>query len=262
MPLPHCLAPLAIVLCTAAEPTPQQLQFFENRVRPILVENCQQCHGTKKQWAGLRVDGRAALLTGGDAGPAIVPGKPDESLLIHAVKQLDDAPAMPPKGRLTERQVADLAEWIRQGAPFPDDVAAKNNIRDPNHWSFQPIRPSAPPPSTDSDWIVNAVDSYILPRLESAGLTPAPPADARTLLRRVTFNLTGLPPTPAEIDDYLADRRPDAYERLVDRLLSSPAYGERWARHWLDVARYADSNGLDENVAHGNAWKYRDYVVD
>jgi cytochrome c553 len=248
----------------AAEPsaTAEQLRFFESAVRPLLVEHCLKCHGPEKQWANLRVDSRAALLQGGDSGPAIVPGKPDESRLLRAVQQVDESLKMPPEGeKLTARQIADLARWIAWGAPFPPSEAPRARDRNPAHWSFQPPVKGAIPAVRQADWPANPVDQFILAKLESAGLSPAPRADRRTLIRRVTFDLWGLPPTPEEVAEFLDDSRPEAYERLIDRLLASPAYGERWGRHWLDVARYADSNGLDENVAHGNAWRYRDYVV-
>jgi Protein of unknown function (DUF1549)/Protein of unknown function (DUF1553)/Planctomycete cytochrome C len=242
-------------------PTAEQVRFFETRVRPVLVEHCDKCHGAKKQWAGLRLDSRAALLRGGDSGGAIVPGKPQESLLIRAVKHEDEDLKMPEDGKLADRQIADLVLWVEMGAPFPEAAGSGARPRDPAHWAFQPPRERTPPAVADAEWIRTPVDNFILSKLEEAGLSPAPAADRRTLIRRVTFDLTGLPPTPAEIDAFLQDEREDAYARLIDRLLESPAYGERWGRHWLDVARYADSNGLDENVAHGNAYRYRDYVV-
>ncbi len=242
-------------------PTAEQLKFFETNVRPVLVEHCQKCHGEKKQWAGLRLDSRAALLRGGDSGAAIAPGKPDESLLIRAVRHEDENLKMPENSKLAERQIADLVRWVEMGAPFPDALPGATRSRDPNHWAFQPPADVALPGVKNGEWINSPIDQFVLAKLEAAGLTPAAKADKRTLIRRVTFDLTGLPPTPAEVDAFIANERPDAYALLVDRLLSSPAYGERWGRHWLDVARYADSNGLDENVAHGNAWRYRDYVV-
>lgn len=246
----------------AGPPTPEQVRFFETSIRPVLVEHCVKCHGAEKQWAKLRVDSRAALVQGGDSGPAIVPGQPEESRLIRAVRQIDDDLKMPPEGKLTERQVADLARWIEIGAPYPAAASAAGpRRRDPQHWAFQPPEPPTIPPVQQADWTRTPIDHFILQKLEAAGALPAAAADKRTLIRRVTFDLIGLPPTPEEIEAFLADEQPDAYERLVDRLLGSPAYGERWGRHWLDVARYADSNGLDENVAHGNAWRYRDYVV-
>jgi hypothetical protein len=169
---------------------------------------------------------------------------------------------MPPESKLAERQIADLTRWIEMGAPFPEtEQVAATRHRDPNHWSFQPPTEQPLPDVKNIAWPRSPIDRFILARQEAAGIVPAPAADGRALLRRLTFDLVGLPPTSDEIDAFLVDRRPDALERLVDRLLASPAYGERWGRHWLDVARYADSNGLDENVAHGNAWRYRDYVV-
>jgi mono/diheme cytochrome c family protein len=244
-----------------AAPTAEQLRFFETSIRPLLVENCHKCHGPKKQWASLRLDSRAAMLRGGDSGPAIVPGKPDESRLILAVRQVDEDLKMPEDGKLTDRQIADLARWVEMGAPYPAAAEEGTPKRDPNHWAFQPPADPPVPAVKNAAWATSPIDHFVLARLEAAGCAPAPPADKPTLIRRVTFDLVGLPPTPAEIEAFLADEQPDAFARLVDRLLASPAYGERWGRHWLDVARYADSNGLDENVAHGNAWRYRDYVV-
>ena len=242
-------------------PTAEQTRFFETSIRPLLVEKCFKCHGEKKQWGGLRLDSRESLLRGGESGAAIVPGKPDTSLLISAIRQTDDDLRMPQDDKLTERQIAELVRWVEMGAPFPMKVGAAERTRDPNHWAFQP--PAEPPVPTvvNSAWPQSALDQFILAKLEAAGLSPSPQADRRTLIRRVTFDVIGLPPTSEEIDAFLADESPDAFARVVDRLLASPEYGERWGRHWLDVARYADSNGFDENIAHGNAWRYRDYVV-
>ena len=245
-----------------AEPTTEQVQFFETSIRPLLVEKCHKCHGAEKQWGMLRLDSREALLRGGDTGPAIVPGKPEESLLIRAINHADDSLKMPPKEKLSDKQIADVTRWVKLGAPFPAAMASKSKpIRDPNHWAFQPPVDLAVPQTANTTWSRGSLDQFILAKLETAQLVPTAGADKRTLIRRVTFDLTGLPPTPEEIADFLANDRPDAFARLIDRLLASPVYGERWGRHWLDVARYADSNGLDENVAHGNAWRYRDYVV-
>lgn len=260
-------ASLVCLLLSAGEPAPprpaaaEQVRFFETSIRPLMVEHCLRCHGEKKQWAGLRLDSREALLRGGDTGAAIVPGKPEESLLIRAVRHVDEDLKMPKEGKLSDRQIADLVRWVELGAPFPDADKKGARSRDPNHWAFQPPAEHAVPAVQNNTWPTSELDRFILAKLEAAGVTPAVPADKRTLIRRVTFDLTGLPPTPTEIDTFLADGNADAYARLVDRLLDSPAYGERWGRHWLDVARYADSNGLDENIAHGNAWRYRDYVV-
>ncbi len=244
-----------------APPTAEQLRFFETRVRPLLVEHCQKCHGSKKQWAGLRLDSREALLRGGDSGAAIVPGEPAKSLLIRAVRHEDEKLKMPEDGKLSDRQIADLVRWVEIGAPFPDASKTGARSRDPKHWAFQPPTVPAIPAVKNGDWSQTNLDKFVLAKLEAVGLSPAEKADKRTLIRRATFDLIGLPPTSAEIDAFLADDRSDAFAQVVDRLLASPAYGERWGRHWLDVARYADSNGLDENIAHGNAWRYRDHVV-
>ena len=261
---------IALLLCVVltaeqpannSPPTAEQLRFFETNVRPVLVEHCQKCHGAKKQWAGLRLDSREALLRGGDSGAAIVPGKPNESLLIRAVRQVDDKLKMPEDGKLSDRQIADLVRWVELGAPFPDAPKNAGRTRDPNHWAFQALADSIVPAVKNSAWSESIVDRFVLAKLEAAGLAPAPRAEKRTLIRRVTFDLLGLPPTPDETEVFLSDESPDAFARLVERLLASPAYGEKWGRHWLDVARYADSNGFDENIAHGNAWRYRDHVV-
>lgn len=244
-----------------ANPTADQLRFFETNVRPVFVEHCQKCHGSTKQWGGLRLDSREALLRGGDSGATIVPGKPNESLLIRAVRHEDADIKMPKDGKLSERQIADLARWIEMGAPFPKSAKAEERTRDPNHWTFQPPKSPSVPQVKNSAWPQTEVDRFVLEKLEANGLSPSARADKRTLIRRVTFDLTGLPPTPDEVATFVADDRADAFAKLVDRLLESSAYGEKWGRHWLDVARYADSNGLDENIAHGNAWRYRDYVV-
>jgi uncharacterized protein DUF1549/uncharacterized protein DUF1553/cytochrome c len=250
------------VVRAEAEPTADQIQFFETAIRPLLVDKCQKCHGAEKQWGSLRLDSRDAMLRGGDTGPAIVPAKPEESLLIRAINHADDSLKMPPKEKLSDKQIADVTRWVRLGAPFPTATASKAKpTRDPNHWAFQPPIDSAVPQTMKSDWSREPLDQFVLAKLEAAQLAPTAVANRQTLIRRATFDLTGLPPTPDEIAEFQADDRPEAFARLVDRLLASPAYGERWGRHWLDVARYADSNGLDENVAHGNAWRYRDYVV-
>jgi len=248
-------------------PSPEDARFFETSVRPVLATRCQTCHGAERQSGGLRVDSLAALLKGGASGPALLPGKPEQSLLVQALTYQHKQLKMPPGGKLPDRQQADLARWVSQGAPWPNAASAPahegvvSERRSANHWSFHPVRRPALPVVKDRAWVKSPIDAFILAGLEKKGLHPAPPADRRTLLRRATFDLTGLPPTPEEMEAFLADRSPDAWKKVIERLLASPAYGERWGRHWLDVARYADSNGLDENVAHGNAWRYRDWVV-
>ncbi len=242
------------------------MEFFEKQIRPILVERCYECHSAeKKTKGGLALDTRAATLKGGDTGPAIVAGDPAKSLLIEAVRYHNRDLQMPPKNRLSESEIKFLEEWVKMGAPDPRTAAAPaNTTRTINleegrkFWSFTPLARAEPPAAPAG---TSPIDAFLQAKLRERGLTPAPPADKRTLLRRATFDLIGLPPTPAEVEAFVADSSPDAFERVIERLLASPHYGERWGRHWLDVARYADSNGMDENVAFGHAWRYRDYVV-
>jgi cytochrome c553 len=249
----------------AAEPAPtaEQLRFFESRVRPVLVDQCLRCHGAQKQKAGLRLDSREHLLRGSSGGPVIIAGKPEQSPFIKAITHADADLKMPPDKKLSDAQIADLTQWVKMGAPYPASAAAAPDDREKvrRAWAFQPPAEVSVPAVKDTAWSQSPLDRFILAALEAKGLRPAPAADKRTLLRRVTFDLIGLPPTPEEIDAFLADNSPEALARVVDRLLASPHYGERWGRHWLDVARYADSNGLDENVAFGTAWRYRDYVI-
>ncbi len=243
---------------------------FEKKVRPVLIEKCVACHGPEKQKGGLRVDSRAALLAGGERGAALVPGKPDEGLLLRTLAH-DGELKMPPKAKLPAAEIAAIKEWVQAGAPWPDSGAltvapkATERIFTPEEkafWAFQPVRrPAAPEIRDPKSEIRNDIDRFLLAKLNGTGLSFAPPADKRVLLRRVTFDLTGLPPTPEEVDTFLKDSAPDAYEKVVTRLLASPAYGEKWGRRWLDVARYADSNGMDENLAYVNAWRYRDWVI-
>ena len=261
--------------------SPADLQFFETKIRPVLVENCYKCHShdADRVKGGLLLDSAEATLMGGDTGPALIPGKPAESLLITAITYKDEELQMPPKGKkLSAAQIADLTEWVRRGAPDPrvpsatkpGSVASYGGVGK-NHWAFQPVKkPAVPAPATPTDaaWIKTPVDNFILAKLEDHGMAPNPAADRRTLIRRVTFDLTGLPPTEAEIAAFESDsaRNPQsAYPNLVDRLLASPAYGERWGRYWLDVARYSDTKGDAkgrEDLRYPNAWTYRDYVID
>jgi hypothetical protein len=244
------------------KPTPEQLRFFETNIRPLLAKQCYKCHGPNKHKSDLRLDSLDGMLKGGASGkPAIVAGQPEKSLVIKAVSHQDEALKMPPKEKLSVRQIADLTRWIQMGAPYPRLATGDDSPAGRKFWAFQPPIDPAVPAVRDTAWPQSALDHFVLAKLEAKGLRPAPPADKRTLIRRATFDLTGLPPTPEEINAFLADDSPQAFGRVVDRLLASPRYGERWGRHWLDVARYADSNGLDENVAFGNAWRYRDYVV-
>lgn len=261
------MAELFCLILLAQAPVPgevdqtEAVRQFETEVRPILIEHCHQCHGEKTQWGNLRLDSQESLFKGGDHGPSVVAGSPEDSLLIRAVRQTDENLKMPEEGKLSDAQIASLVKWVELGAVYPGGAVAQANHRDPKHWAFQPPAMPAIPDVQDTTWPLTPIDRFILAKLESEQMTPALPADKRTLIRRVTFDLTGLPPTPQEVADFLSDDSQEAYSKLIDRLLDSPGYGVHWGRHWLDVARYADSNGLDENIAHGNAWKYRDYVV-
>jgi hypothetical protein len=237
---------------------------YARDIQPILAKNCTTCHGEKKQRSSLRLDSVRAIRQGGNSGPAIVPGKSKDSHLIVAVTGgNDDIQAMPPKGqRLSAREVSLLRAWIDSGAPLPaNEIAADNKKSTSKQWAFQPIRRPSEPVVKNASWCRNSIDRFILARLEKEGITPAAEADRVTLLRRVSLDLTGLPPSPRDIDDFLANKSPDAYERVVERLLTSPHYGERWGRHWLDLARYADSNGYSIDAPR-SIWKYRDWVID
>ncbi len=259
---------LAGVLRAEDAPTPEQLEFFEKRIRPVLVEHCHKCHGPKVQKGGLRLDSRPALLAGGDSGPAVVPGRPDEGYLVRAV-EYGDVFQMPPTGKLPDSIAADLRHWVEMGAPWPEEAppavpgeqSAKDDAIGRQHWCFLPITEVAPPAVQNEAWVRSPIDRFILARLEAAGLQPAPEADRRTWLRRVTFALVGLPPTAGELHAFLDDASPEAYGRVVDRLLASPQFGERWARHWLDLVRYAESRGHEFDFTIPNAWQYRDYVI-
>ncbi|MFO0820598.1 MAG: PSD1 and planctomycete cytochrome C domain-containing protein [Pirellulales bacterium] len=273
-----CLATaLAINSVCGAQQTipfpPASLEFFEKEVRPLLVKRCYSCHGPEKAEGDLRADSRPALLTGGSRGPAAIPGDVAKSLLIAAIRyDLEDL-KMPPAGRLPDGERATLERWVEMQLPWPADETASAARRvnwdeaaiasaRTSHWAFQPPRLTTPPKIQQRDQASSPIDAFLAARWEQRQLTPASAADRVTLLRRVTFDLTGLPPTPDEVESYLSDASPDAWERVIDRLLASPHYGERWGRFWLDIARYADSSGKDENHACANAFRYRDYVVN
>ena len=286
----HRLHLLALSLCVLAMTTPayaadtdavesdvpapseEQVHFFERNVRPLLLENCTSCHGVEQQEAELRLDSRAAMLTGGDRGPAIVPGSAEESLLMLAVRHDEEEDlAMPPElDKLSDEQIGALAKWINDGAAWPKDAARIgadtpsdriDEIRE-SHWSFRPMERPTPPAVQKQGWPRNEVDHFILARQEEAGLVAAEEAGRRTLARRVYFDLIGLPPTPAEIDAFVNDRSDDAYERLIEQLLARHEYGQRWGRHWLDVVRYADTAGDASDYPVPEAYKYRNYVID
>src|SRR5438067_1104712 len=233
---------------------------YEREVRPILVRRCYACHSRQVPvpQGGLLLDSAAGWRRGGTSGPAVIPGHPEKSLLIQAVRY-DGTRKMPPAGRLPEAEVALLTRWVAAGAPGgPKDAGAEDPAR---WWAFRPLRLPPLPRVRQLSWCRTPIDRFVLAKLEAKGLRPSPPADRRTLIRRATFDLTGLPPTPAEVRAFLADRSVNAYEKVVDRLLASPRYGERWGRHWLDVAHYADTHGYDKDKRRDHAWPYRDYVI-
>jgi hypothetical protein len=235
--------------------------LFRTVIAPLLEERCVRCHGDDTPKGGLSVTSSGALLRGGESGPAVEPGKPDESLLIEMVS--GDKPEMPQKGQpLGKEQVASLRQWVKEGARWPEGVALRDRrFTDEKWWAIQPlIRPSIPDVK-DRSWVRTQIDAFVLSRCEALGLRPAPAADRRTLIRRLTYDLHGLPPTPEDVDAFVHDATPEAYERLVDRLLASPHYGERWGRHWLDVVHYGDTHGYDKDQRRNHAWPYRDYVI-
>jgi hypothetical protein len=267
------LGPLTAVV-PASEPSPAAIEQFEKQVRPLLAAKCWKCHGDQKQQASLRLDSAAAVAAGGDSGPAIVPGDPEHSPMIQAIRYAED-PKMPPDGKLSDGEIALLTAWVKTGAPWPryaDDVQPADRVpatlpdpppageRDPL-WALRPVADPEPPPIQASPLPKNILGRFVQARLEQLGLTSAPAADKRTLVRRAYFDLLGLPPSPEEVTQFVNDTTEDAFAHLVDKLLASPHYGERWGRHWLDVARYADSGGYETDMYFRNAWRYRDYVV-
>ncbi len=251
--------------------SPDQVAFYEKQVLPILKASCLKCHSGKKARGGLHLDSRTGLLHGGDLGPALVPDKLGDSPLLKAIHHTDDL-KMPPKGKLPAAQIDVLVRWAKMGAPY--GPASEEIVKAPAHksmkitdverdyWAYRPVhRPDVPAVRNDA-WLASPIDAFILAKLEAKGLSPAPPADRVALIRRACYDLTGLPPTPDDIDSFVGDPRPDTYERLVDRLLASPAYGEKWGRHWLDLVRYAETHGYERDSAKPFAWRYRDYVIN
>jgi hypothetical protein len=232
--------------------------FFETRVRPVLAKNCFACHGASHM-GGLQLDSREHVAKGGQDGSIVIPGDPDKSVLIQAVRRTHARFKMPPSGPLADQEIADLATWIKDGAVWPETQAPAPQK---SFWSFQPVRKPEVPAVRDAAWPKNDIDRFILAKLEQTDLHPVQPADKRALIRRATFDLLGLPPTPEEVDQFVADRTPDAFAKVVDRLLASPHYGERWGRHWLDLARYADGQlGASKDTPFPNAYRYRDWVI-
>jgi hypothetical protein len=253
---------------SAPQFSPADLDFYERKIRPLLVERCYKCHSAQAKVlkGGLRLDTSAGVKAGGDSGALFDPQQPEQSLLVEAVRYTSDIAQMPPQGKLAEREIALFAEWVRRGAPMPPDGATPGTREGIDFeagrkfWSFQPLHRQALPKVRDTDWPRQRIDHFLLARLEAESLVPSSTADRRTLIRRATFDVLGLPPTAEEIDAFVADDRPDAYERLVDRLLASPQYGERWGRYWLDLARYTDTTDTWLSPLD-NAWLYRDWVI-
>ena len=277
-PLFILLPVLPLSLGVAAAQTPAQLELFEKAARPLFAEKCQGCHNAKLKSGGIDFSSPASLKEAASMGIFGNPAEPEKSVIIEALSY-ESQIKMPPQGKLPAETIAALREWLAAGAPIPAVTPSAGNslegtgVRpvalrgvitdfDKNFWSFKPISQAAPPTPKQKDWATNPIDEFILANLEKNGLKPAPPADKTTLLRRATFDLTGLPPTEKELQDFLADKSPHAFETVIDRLMASPRYGERWGRHWLDVMRYADSTGSDEDHRYPHAWRYRDYVVE
>jgi hypothetical protein len=238
------------------------LLFFETKIRPVLADSCFSCHSTAKARGGLVLDSRGGLLKGGNSGPAVVPGKADESLLVRAIRhQLPDVKMPRQKPQLEPEVIADFVRWVNRGAVFPESAGVKVTGAPLDWWSLKPLARPQVPKLDHAAWVKTPIDAFVLARLRQKGLAPSQEADRRALIRRLTFDLHGLPPTPDEVEAFLQDMRPQAYERLVDRLLASPRYGERWARHWLDVAHYGESNGFGMDRPRFDAWPYRDYLI-
>jgi len=264
--------PLLLSPVSAQDSRREGLDFFEKHVRPLLAKHCYECHSAESSGikGNLRVDTRTAVLKGGDSGPAIVPGKPEDSLLLKSVMYDHADLQMPPKGKLSDAEIDALRQWIQIGAPDPrtgtsDQLSKTTRLKQGRqHWAFHPVKPVSVPAVRDTAWARTDIDRFILARQEQAGINPAADADRPTLLRRVTLDLTGLPPTPQELSEFVADPASDdeALSKVVERLLATTAFGERWGRHWLDVVRYADSVGKTRNIPFPFAWRYRNYVID
>ena len=255
---------LCVVACLSTLWADEAAEFFEARVRPVLAETCWQCHATELQQGGLRLDSRDAVLAGGSRGPAIVPGDPTASLLLRALRH--QGLEMPPGGRLEPSEIRDFERWIKDGARWPDTPPVARAADAPveraqNHWAFRAVRKPGVPQVQDSAWLANDVDAFVLSRLESEGLRPAAPASRRSLIRRLAFDLTGLPPRPEVVEAFVNSESASAYSDLVDELLASDRFGEHWARHWMDWVRYCESHGSQGDFELPMAWRYRDYLI-
>ena len=259
---------VSVTTAAGADEAARAVELFEKHVRPALIEHCIRCHGPDKVQGGLRLDSREGWAEGGDSGPAVLPGK-RESLLLKAISYQHIELEMPPRGKLPDRTIDAFRDWILAGAPDPRSAVTSDPEPDApsveqgrDFWSFRPVDRPDIPSVRQSDWPANAIDRFVLAKLEAEGITPVGPADPTTLLRRLFYDIIGLPPTPEQIDQFLSDDSPTAYADLVDRLLDSPRFGQRWGRHWLDVVRFAQSSGGGRTLLFPDAWRYRDYVID
>jgi len=271
MPFSRLVFLFVAASCFAYAQTPEQVEYFEKNVRPVLAQSCQPCHNAKMKSSGLDLSSAAGFSAGGSGGGLIDKAHPEESRFAKVIGY-EDSLKMPPMGKLKAEQLESLNYWVKMGAPWPGAAEAAAVVKpvakkeftaeQKAFWAFQPVSHPVTPPVKDAAWVKTPIDRFILAKLEERGIHPAPPADRASLLRRATFDLTGLPPTEQELSTFLADKSPEAFAKVVDRLLASPRYGERWGRHWLDVARYADSTGNDEDHRYPYAWRYRDYVID
>lgn len=255
------LVPAPVAVLSAERADPRSTAFFESRIRPLLIRRCLRCHGSVKSARGLRLDSRKAVFRGGKSGPAVVEGKPEASLLIRAVRHSGDGLKMPPGGKLPRDEIRNLERWIREGAHWPSATPVGDLSDAATHWSFQPVRPLEPP-EDPGGWSKNPIDRFVVSRLKNRGLVPVGQADPSTLIRRVYYDLLGLPPGWKEVQAFTGNPSEEAYRKLIDRLLDSPQYGERWGRHWLDLARYADTQGGSVDCPIPAARLYRDYVID
>ncbi|HET6576465.1 MAG TPA: PSD1 and planctomycete cytochrome C domain-containing protein, partial [Fimbriiglobus sp.] len=269
--LPAVVLLIAVAVSPAADPptfSAAQVAFYETQVKPVLKANCLKCHGDdrKKLRGGLDLTRRAGVLTGGDTGPAVDLKRPDASLLLKAISYKDEDYQMPPAGKLPAEPIAVLTKWVKDGLPWTPDGGATQEQKhagepNKNYWAYQPVQRPTMPEVRDKGWVTTPIDAFILAKLEAKGLKPVAPADKAALCRRAYYDLTGLPPTPEQVDEFVRDKSPDAYEHLIDKLLASPHYGEKWGRHWLDVVRFAESNGYERDGPKPFAWRYRDYVI-
>jgi cytochrome c553 len=247
-------------------------EFFEAKVRPVLAAHCVSCHGPEKQKAGLRLDTPEGMKKGGESGPVVSPGKPEASRLVEAISYHDDSLQMPPKRKMGDPEIETLTRWVKSGALWPEPKATRSasdakggavSAKDREFWSFRPVKKVEPPPVKDAAWSRSPIDRFLFATMDARGLSPAPRADKRTLIRRVTFDLTGLPPTPEEVEAFVKDDSPETFAKVVDRLLASPHYGERWARHWLDLARYGEDQAHTFQArVFPQGYRYRDWVVN